>query len=94
MVPVIESLSNDIEDAFEGSIRRKLEEGATTAENEASNTCSLWGSKVCHTSKYANFLSIKNSEYDQEIPQSQLADNPMARRGRATQPSQDTRKTN
>ena len=48
MVPVIQCLSNDIEDAFEGSIRKKLEEGATTAENEASSTCSLWGSKVCH----------------------------------------------
>ena len=34
------------------------------------------------------------SEYDQEIPQSQTADNPMAPQGRATQPSRDTRKTN
>ena len=34
------------------------------------------------------------SEYDQEIPQSQPADNPVAPRGRAAQPSQDTRKTN
>ena len=34
------------------------------------------------------------SEYDQEIPQSQIADNPVAPRGRATQPSRDTRKTN
>ena len=34
------------------------------------------------------------SEYDQEIPQSQTADNPMAPRGRAAQPSPDTRKTN
>ena len=34
------------------------------------------------------------SEYDQEIPQSQTADNPVAPRGRATQPSLDTRKTN
>ena len=34
------------------------------------------------------------SEYDQEIPQSQTADNPMATRGRATQPPRDTRKTN
>ena len=33
------------------------------------------------------------SEYDQEIPQSQNADNPVAPRGRAAQPSQDTRKT-
>ena len=34
------------------------------------------------------------SEYDQEIPQSQTADNPVAPRGRAAQPSQNTRKTN
>ena len=34
------------------------------------------------------------SEYDQELPQSQTADNPVAPRGRAAQPSQDTRKTN
>ena len=33
------------------------------------------------------------SEYDQEIPQSQNADNPAAPRGRAAQPSRDTRKT-
>ena len=31
----------------------------------------------------------KNSEYDQEIPQLQTADNPMTPRGRATQPSRD-----
>ena len=34
------------------------------------------------------------SEYDQEIPQSQPADNPVAPRERAAQPSQDTGKTN
>ena len=34
------------------------------------------------------------SEYDQEIPQSQTADNPKAPRGRANQPSRDTRETN
>ena len=34
------------------------------------------------------------SEYDQEIPRSQTADNPIAPRGRAAQPSRDTRKTN
>ena len=34
------------------------------------------------------------SEYDQEIPQSQTADNPVAPRGRAAQLSRDTRKTN
>ena len=34
------------------------------------------------------------SEYDQEIPQSRTAYNPKAPRGRAAQPSRDTRKTN
>ena len=34
------------------------------------------------------------SKYEQEIPQSQTADNPVAPRGRAAQPSRDTRKTN
>ena len=34
------------------------------------------------------------SEYDQEIPKSQIADNPMAPRGRAAQPPRETRKTN
>ena len=38
-------------------------------------------------------ICIKISEYDQEIPQSQTADHPMAPRGRAAQPSRDTRKT-
>ena len=46
----------------------------------------------------AHFSPVKFSkivsEYDQEIPQSQTADNPLAPRGRAAQPSQDTRKTN
>ena len=34
------------------------------------------------------------SEYDQEIPQSQTVDKPTVPRGRATQKSRDTRKTN
>ena len=38
-------------------------------------------------------ISKKVSEYDQEIPQSQTADNPVASRGRAAQPSRDTKKT-
>ena len=42
---------------------------------------------------YTNIAKIV-SEYDQEIPQSQTTDNPMAPPGRATQPSGDTRKTN
>ena len=41
-----------------------------------------------------NTLSKIVSENDQEIPQLQTADNPMAPQGRATQPSRDTRETN
>ena len=37
---------------------------------------------------------LKNSEYDQEISQSQTADKPMAPQVKATQPSRDTIKTN
>ena len=40
------------------------------------------------------YFNKKVSEYDQEIPQSQTTDKPMAARGRATQPSRDTRNTN
>ena len=39
-------------------------------------------------------LADDKKKYDQEIPQSQTADNPVAPRGRAAQPSRDTRKTN
>ena len=44
--------------------------------------------------QFAGPGKYKNSKYDQEIPQSQSADNPVAPRGRAAQPSRDTRKTN
>ena len=47
-----------------------------------------------HLSIFNDIVSTKNCEYDQEISQSQTADNPVAQRGRAAQPSQDTRKTN
>ena len=40
------------------------------------------------------FLGKIVSEYDQEIPQSQTADDPVAPRGRAAQTPRDTRKTN
>ena len=45
----------------------------------------MQNSNIIVTPKILYFFS--NSEYDQEIPQSQTADNPMAPRGRATQPS-------
>ena len=48
---------------------------------------------IQHTKLPLIRLSKIVSEYDQEIPQSQTADNPAAPRGRAAQPSQDTRKT-
>ena len=39
-------------------------------------------------------FELDTSEYDQEIPQSQTADSPLAPRGLAAQPSRDTSKTN
>ena len=42
---------------------------------------------------YSSHRSVKNSVYDQEIPQSQTADKLMAPRESTTQQSQDTRKT-
>ena len=44
--------------------------------------------------KFRTHDSIIVNEYDQKAPQSQTADKPMATRGRATQQSRDTRKTN
>ena len=45
-------------------------------------------------SKRFKLARDKNSEYDHDIPQSQTADNPMTQRGRDTNKSRDTRKTN
>ena len=50
--------------------------------------------KAFTTSASSKTRSKLVNEYDQEIPQSQTADNPVAPRGRAAQPSRDTRKTN
>ena len=52
---------------------------------------------MMHASKQMKvYLNVQKivSEYVQEIPQSQTADNPMAPRERATQPSRINRKTN
>ena len=58
-------------------------------------TCQTWSHFILDKLKISIYLFWdKNSEYGQEIPQSQTADNPVAPRGRAAQPSQDTRKTN
>ena len=43
---------------------------------------------------FLNIMTKIVSEYDQEIPQSQTGDSPVAPRGRAAQPSRDTRRTN
>ena len=45
-------------------------------------------------SPYLELMVQIESENNQEIPQSQTADNPMAPRGRATEPSQYKRKSN
>ena len=63
-------------------IKKKI---SSSSEIECNN--SLLGSSDVYLIKIV-------SEYDQEIPQSQTADNLMAPRGRATQLSRDTRKTN
>ena len=52
----------------------------------------LFSSGSCNMFQWDFYL--QNSEYDQEIPQSQTADKPMTLQGRATRQSQDTRKTN
>ena len=56
--------------------------------------CICFDVKLCESISYASLPAKIVSEYDQEIPQSQTADNPVAPRGRAAQPSRDTRKTN
>ena len=59
--------------------------------------CGIWALQTTQLI-FSIFSLVFNSkivsEYDQEIPQSQTADNPVASRGRAAQPSRDTRKTN
>ena len=62
-------------------------------ERKSMETSSIGADYVIFT-KYADFTLEIVSEYDQEIPQSQTAHNPMAPLGRAAQPSRDTRKTN
>ena len=58
-----------------------------------------WGGAKSITAEFLLYIQLllKHkivSEYDQEILQSQTADTPMVPQGRATQQSQDTRKTN
>ena len=55
------------------------------------------GKLLTVTAQHINTIVVTSkivSEYDQEIPQSQTADNPKTPRGRATQPSRDTKQTN
>ena len=47
-----------------------------------------------HPYNDVDFALFEDSEYDQEIPQSQTPDNLVALQGRAAQPSPDIRKTN
>ena len=50
--------------------------------------------KCCGYSKELSKLLKIVSEYDQEIPQSQTADNPMAPRGRAATPGRQIKQSN
>ena len=62
--------------------------------DECDHSAKLWWNKSVDyiILKLLNQSKIE-SEYDQEIPQSQT-DKPIAPRGRASQQSRDTRKTN
>ena len=74
---------------------RRLQTNQQYCEEETQNILGLDCILLYMKSKISNSFFLKIvSEYDQEIPQSQTADNPAAPRGRAAQPSQDTRKTN
>ena len=59
-------------------------------KKDRTNSYRVVSEKLAYTMVVANIVS----EYDQEIPQSQTADNPVTPRGRAAQPSRDTMKTN
>ena len=70
-------------------------------KNNKNNSSNSAPETRSNSSKFSTKFSIIHeastkivSEYDQEIPQSQTADNPVAPRGRAAQLSRDTRKTN
>ena len=66
---------------------------ASTESEKWSNTIKALGLVVLDKIFWKCFPYIKKvSEYDQEIPQSQTADNPVAPRGRVAQPSRDTRR--
>ena len=60
--------------------------------------CAGWSAPLLFVCLFVRLVLNEASkivnEYDQEIPQSQTADNPVAPRGRAAQPSRDTSKTN
>ena len=62
-------------------------------EKPSNQTYKLWWNKESQIVRAKETSKIV-IEYDQEIPQSQTADNPMAPWGRAIQPSGDTAKTN
>ena len=67
-----------------------------SSENDESYGIKTFGVYSSYITLASNiFKQTKiGSEYDQKIPQSQTADNPVAPRGRAAQPSRDIRKTN
>ena len=46
LAPVVEKLTSNIDGVFDGSIRQKVEEGATNAATEANDTCFKWGAPV------------------------------------------------
>ena len=80
-------------------LEKEAEIGGREAVSDAINSHVLTGKTPCinqaiNVLLMHGFYTTNISEYDQEIPQSQTADKPMAPRGRATKQSQDSRKTN
>ena len=78
-----------------GEVHRKKKVGLTCSFQEKESWSKISLQEMLSWSEVRFIRKGKIvSEYDQEIPQSQTADNPVAPRGRAAQPSRDTRKTN
>ena len=70
-----------------------LTDGRTTDDRRRTTDARVTGILIADLGAFGSGELKIVSEYDQEIPQSQTTDNPMAPRGRAAQPSRETRKT-
>ena len=72
---------------YKGTILKKNYRKMTSSWSFSYNSFVKFYGKKNWEPQHDRGISKIVSEYDQEIPQSQTADNPMAPRGRATQPN-------